>query len=108
MLNYWNTSIILFSFIAIVVAPIRGSYIQRVTLWSPLQKDWTIFCYYFVFTNLDIWTFSEIYPSITIFAFGIFIIGIILAWLYDGSGSLLTPIIVHMFQNSWLIVYLLK
>lgn len=102
-------SIILFSFIAIVVAPIVEEVIFRGLLYGPLYRKTGR--YSAIILSSLIWTYGhslEIYPSITIFAFGIFIIGIILAWLYDRSGSLLTPIIVHMFQNSWLIVYLLK
>ncbi len=33
----------------------------------------------------------------------IFLIGLILAWLYDRTGSLAAPIVVHMFINSWII-----
>lgn len=102
-------SIILFSFIAIVVAPIVEEVIFRGLLYSPLYRKTGR--YPAIILSSLIWTYGhslEIYPSITIFGFGIFIFGIILAWLYDRSGSLLTPIIVHMFQNSWILLYLLK
>lgn len=102
-------SIILFSFIAIIVAPIVEEVIFRGLLYSPLYRKTGR--YPAIILSSLIWTYGhslEIYPNITIFGFGIFIIGIILAWLYDRSGSLLTPIIVHMFQNSWFLLYFLK
>ena len=102
-------SITLFFFSAIVVAPIVEEVIFRGLLYGPLYRKTGR--YPAIILSSLIWTYGhslEIYPNITIFGFGIFIIGIMLAWLYDRTGSLLTPIIVHMFQNSWLLLYLLK
>jgi CAAX protease family protein len=101
--------IILLLFVAIVVAPIVEEVIFRGLLYNPLYRKTGR--YPAIILSSLIWTYGhylETYPSITIFAFGIFIGGIILAWLYDKSGSLLPPIIVHMFQNSWLLIYLIK
>lgn len=100
-------SLILFLFVAIFVAPIAEEIIFRGLLYSPLYRKTGR--YPAIMLSALIWTYGhslEIYPHITIFAFGIFVIGILLAWLYDRSGSLFPSIIVHMFQNSWIIVYL--
>lgn len=100
-------SLILFLFVAIFVAPIAEEIIFRGLLYSPLYRK--MGRYPAIILSALIWTYGhslEMYPRITIFAFGIFVIGILLAWLYDRSGSLFPSIIVHMFQNSWIIVYL--
>ena len=102
-------SIILFSFVAIVVAPIVEEIIFRGLLYSPLYRKTGRYPAIILSSLIFAYGHSvEIYPSITIAAFGIFIMGILQAWLYDRSGSLFPPIIVHMFQNSWILIYLFK
>jgi len=102
-------NIILYLFRVIVVAPILEEFIFRGLLYGPLYRK--IGRYSAIIMSSLIWAYGhslEIFPSVSIFAFGIFIIGILLAWLYDRSGSLFPPILVHMFQNSWIILYLFK
>lgn len=50
-----------------------------------------------------LWTHIHLYtlqPSV-----GVFIQGMILVWLYDRRGSLMSPILLHMFKNSWILSY---
>ncbi len=102
-------SLILFLFVAIFVAPIAEEIIFRGLLYSPLYRKTGR--YPAIILSSLIWSYGhslEIYPRITVFAFGIFVMGMVLAWLYDRSGSLFPPIIVHIFQNTWILLYLLK
>ena len=97
---------ILFSFVTIVLGPIVEESVFRGLIYPPLyRKVGRRFA--IVLTSL-IWTyghFEALYPSIQLSIVGIFIKGVFLAWLYDRSGSLIHPLVLHMFINSWVVVY---
>lgn len=108
IINSMDTKhIILFSFMAIVFGPIVEESIFRGLIYGPLfRKVGRRFA--IILTSL-IWTyvhFEALYPSIEPFIIGLFISGIVLTWLYDRSGSLIHPIIFHMFKNSWILLYI--
>ncbi len=89
-------------FFAVTIAPILEETLFRAVLYVPLLRK-TGRPVALILTSI-IWTEQHFrLPGI-----GIFIIGIILAWLYDRRGSLIDPIIFHIFINSWLIIYYLR
>lgn len=99
--------IILFSFVTIVVAPIVEESIFRGLLYAPLYRK--VGRRLAIILSSLIWAyihFDVLYPSIQIGIVGIFVIGVFLAWLYDRSGSLIHPIVFHMFKNSWILLYI--
>lgn len=93
---------ILFSFVTIIVSPIEEEVIFRGLLYTPLYRKLgrylAIILSSLIFAHAHF--FEALLPS-----FGIFIKGLILGWLYDRSGSLIHPIILHIFINSWVLVY---
>ena len=93
---------LLFSFVTIIVTPIFEESIFRGLLYAPLYRKTGRF--FAITLSSLIWTHGHFYywPNV----FGIFLVGIVLAWLYDRSGSLLHPIIFHMFKNSWMLLYM--
>jgi membrane protease YdiL (CAAX protease family) len=94
----------LFSVVSIVVAPVVEEIVFRGLLYVPLYRK-VGRGLAIIMTSL-IWTqihFEDLPTSV-----GIFIMGLILGWLYDRTGSLLTTIVLHSFKNSWILFYLLK
>lgn len=94
-------NIILYFFNSIIVVPITEESIFRGVIYAPLYRK--LGRNVAIVLTSVIWTqqhFQGFLPS-----FGIFINGLILAWLYDRRGSLIHPIIFHMFRNSWIIIY---
>jgi membrane protease YdiL (CAAX protease family) len=93
----------LYYFFGVTIAPILEETLFRGVLYVPLLRK-TGRPIALILTSI-IWTEQHFYllPGI-----GIFIEGIILAWLYDRRGSLIDPVIFHIFINSWLIIYYLS
>ncbi len=93
----------LYYFVAVTIAPILEETLFRGVLYVPLLRK-TGRPVAFILTSI-IWTEQHFHllPGIRIF-----IGGIILAWLYDRRGSLIDPVIFHIFINSWLIIYYLR
>lgn len=50
-----------------------------------------------------LWAFAHFYPLRL--SIGLFILGMIFVWLYDRRGSLVHPLVLHMFKNSWILAY---
>lgn len=92
---------ILYSLVTIVVAPIVEETIFRGLIYAPLYRK-VGRCLAIILSSL-IWTHVHFQPLLQ--SIGIFVIGVILAWLYDRRGSLLHPIVFHMFRNSWGLIY---
>ncbi len=91
----------LFFLVTIVLAPILEESLFRGLLYSPLYRK--VGRYLAIILSSLIWAvghFQPLLPSV-----GIFMTGILLAWLYDRSGSLIHPIIFHIFINSWIVFY---
>ncbi len=92
---------VLFAFVTIVLAPVAEEFMFRGLLYGPLyRKVGRILA---IILSSLIWTqghFYSLLPSV-----GVFITGLILGWLYDRKGSLIHPIVLHMFKNSWLLYY---
>lgn len=97
--------IILYCFVTIVFAPVVEESIYRGLLYVPLYRKLgrTIA----IILSSLVWTHAH-FESLLHLNIGIFIIGIILAWLYDRKGSLITPVIFHMFKNIWIILIILE
>jgi hypothetical protein len=92
---------VLYCFNTIILAPLLEECLCRGLIYSPLYRK--VGRGLAMILSSLIWAighFESLLPSI-----GIFMVGIIMAWLYDRRGSLLHPIIFHMFKNSWLILY---
>lgn len=94
---------ILYSFVTVIIAPIAEESLFRGLIYSPLYRK-VGRCLAIILSSL-IWTHSHFYPLLP--SIGVFITGLILGWLYDRSGSLVHPIVFHMFRNSWILVYYL-
>jgi len=88
---------------ATIIAPLLEETLFRGVLYIPLLRKVGRFTA-IMLTSL-IWAEQHFQLSGGI---GIFILGVILAWLYDRRGSLIDPIVLHIFINSWLIIYYLK
>lgn len=90
-------------FIAVTIGPILEETLFRGLLYMPLLRK-TGRPVALILTSI---IFAEqhfhLLPGIRIF-----IVGIILAWLYDRRGSLIDSIMFHIFINSWLIIYYLS
>lgn len=93
---------ILFGFVTIILAPMVEEIIYRGLLYVPLHRK--IGKYGAIILSALVWSYGHHFPSL-LTIIGTFIIGLILGWLYDRSGSLVPPIIFHMFKNSWILVY---
>ncbi len=93
----------LYYFFAVTVAPLLEETLFRGVLYVPLLRK-TGRPVALILTSI-IWTEQHFR---LLFNIRIFIIGIILAWLYDRRGSLIDPIIFHIFINVWLIIYYLR
>jgi membrane protease YdiL (CAAX protease family) len=93
---------ILFSLVTIIVSPIGEEIVSRGLIYVPLYRKLgrylAIILSSLIFAHAHF--FEALLPS-----FGIFIKGLIFGWLYDRSGSLIHPIILHIFINSWVLVY---
>lgn len=99
-----NKLILLYFLNTIILGPIIEEGIFRGLLYSPLYRK--VGRTTAIILTSIIWShghFETLLPSV-----GIFINGLILGWLYNRSGSLIHPIIFHMFRNSWTIIYYAK
>lgn len=94
---------VIYYFGVVIIAPIVEESIFRGLIFSPLYRK----CGRYIALVLSslFWTYGH--PNPLLSSIGIFIFGLILGWLYDRSGSLIHPIVLHMFQNSWIVVYYL-
>jgi membrane protease YdiL (CAAX protease family) len=99
--------IALFLISVILIGPIAEEAFRGL-LYSPLYRK-VGRRFSIILTSL-IWSylhFEYLYPSIEVVSiFWISIVGVFLTWLYDRSGSLLHPIIFHIFINSWIVFYI--
>lgn len=96
-------NLIVYSLDMLIVGPILEETIYRGILYVPLYRK--VGRYLAMIITSFVWTFGHFYDLST--SIYVFILGLIFAWLYDRSGSLLHPIIFHMFKNNWLIYYIL-
>ena len=99
-----NKVILLYFLNTIILGPIVEESIFRGIMYSPLYRK--VGQTAAIILTSIIWThahFESLLPSV-----GIFINGLILGWLYNRSGSLIHPVIFHMFRNSWTIIYYVK
>lgn len=96
-------SIMLYFAASLILAPIVEEIIYRGLLYSALYRK--IGRWGAIALSSLLWTHGH-YASIRE-SFMLFILGVVLAWLYDRRGSLLHPIVFHMFRNSWIILYLM-
>jgi membrane protease YdiL (CAAX protease family) len=88
----------------VIITPISEEILFRGLMYTPLYRKFgrhaAIVLTSLVFAHVH---FYGLIPSV-----GVFIFGLVLVWLYDKTGSLVPPIILHMFRNSWLIIYYIK
>lgn len=96
-------NLIVYSLVGLIVGPILEETIYRGILYVPLYRK--VGRYLAMIITSFVWTFGHFYDLST--SITVFTLGLIFAWLYDRSGSLLHPIIFHMFRNNWLIYYTL-
>jgi|APFre7841882630_1041343.scaffolds.fasta_scaffold48078_1 membrane protease YdiL (CAAX protease family) len=95
---------IFFLIVSTIFSPVIEEMTFRGLLYGPTQrKVGRIFA--IVLTSL-IWTCGHL-QNLS-FSIGMFITGIILGWLYDRRGSILDPIIFHVFKNSWVLFTIYK
>jgi membrane protease YdiL (CAAX protease family) len=103
-IKYMNTEVFgLYYLHAIIISPILEETLFRGILYVPLVRKVGRFTA-IILTSL-IWTEQHFQLGAGI---RIFILGVILAWLYDRRGSLIDPIIFHIFTNCWLIIYYVR
>lgn len=93
--------LILFSFVTIILSPVVEESIFRGLIYSPLYRK--VGRGFAIILSSLLWTQSH-FESLPV-SIGIFIVGIFLAWLYDRSGSLVHPLVFHIFRNSWILAY---
>jgi hypothetical protein len=93
---------ILFGFVCLILAPAVEEIVYRGLLYVPLHRK--LGKYGAILLSSLLWSYGHhsSSPSATI---GTFIIGLILGWLYERSGSLIPPMVFHAFKNSWILVY---
>jgi membrane protease YdiL (CAAX protease family) len=91
-------------FSTVIMAPIVEESVFRGLIYSPLYKK-VGRSLALILTSL-FWTTGHFLPLLP--SIGVFITGLILGWLYDRSGSLIHPIVFHMFKNSWILIYYFK
>ena len=97
-----NYKVFMFYFLnTVILAPIVEETVFRGLIYSPLYRKLGGFSTA-ILSSL-IWAYSHFYPLLP--SIGIFINGLILMWLYKRRGSLIHPIVFHMFKNSWIILY---
>jgi uncharacterized protein len=90
---------LVYSLNTVIVHPILEESVFRGLLYTPLYKKVgkliaVVLCSMtWAFVHFH---FQSIFPFI-----GTFLQGVLLGWLYIKSGSLLQPILLHMFLNSW-------
>lgn len=99
-----NKNFLLFCLNTIIFLPIVEEGMFRGLIYTPLYRKLGR-CTAIVLSSL-IWAHGHFYPLLA--SIGIFINGLILVWLYDRSGSLVHPLIFHMFTNSWIVVHWLR
>ncbi len=96
--------IVLYTFVTILLVPVVEETVFRGLMYGPLyRKVGRIFA---IMLSSLIWTHAHFEPSMP--SIGIFAVGIWLAWLYDRNGSLIQPIVFHIFKNSWIMFYFFK
>jgi len=98
-----NSIVILF-FVNVIVGPILEESIFRGLLYVPLYRK--VGRRFALIISSMIWTHSH-FSSMT-HSIGIFLFGIILGILYEKSGSLVPSIVLHMYRNSWVMIYLVN
>jgi membrane protease YdiL (CAAX protease family) len=93
---------ILFGFVSLILAPAAEEIVYRGLLYVPLHRK--LGKYGAILFSSLLWSYGHHFssPSATI---GTFIVGLILGWLYERSGSLIPPMVFHAFKNSWILVY---
>jgi membrane protease YdiL (CAAX protease family) len=84
-----------------VIGPISEECLYRGLIYTPLYRKVGRFLALVISSIL--WTHGHYYSLLL--SVGVFINGLILGWLYDRRGSLIQPIVFHMFKNSWIFVY---
>ena len=96
-------NVVLDFLVGIILGPSIEEFIYRGLIYPPLYRK--VGRFMAVVLSSLIWT-SGHFESLVSWV-GIFLIGIMLAWLYDRNGSLIHPIVFHMFRNSWIFIYYL-
>ncbi len=99
----WKVFIFYF-FNTVILAPVVEETVFRGLLYSPLYRKLGGFAAAILSSLL--WTHSHFYPLLP--SIGVFITGLFFVWLYKRRGSLIHPIVFHMFKNSWMFYYYLK
>ncbi len=90
---------VVYSLNTVIVDPLLEESVFRGLLYTPLYKK--VGKLIAVVLCSMIWAFVHFHFQ-SIFPFiGTFLQGLLLGWLYIKSGSLLQPILLHMFLNSW-------
>jgi len=92
------------AFLAIVLAPIVEELLFRGALYGGLRKKSKVLAYLvstLLFAFLHILSFLSLIPTTTLFLMMLLYIpsGIALAWAYEKSGSIWTPILLHALMN---------
>jgi membrane protease YdiL (CAAX protease family) len=94
-------AIVLFSWNTIIIMPVIEEIIYRWLTYIPLYRK--VGRYPAMLISAMIWSYVHFQP--TLGSIGIFIIGIVLVWAYDKSGSLVYPVLLHIYKNSWILVH---
>lgn len=91
----------LFFLVTVIIAPLVEEIIFRGLVYSPLYRK--VGRHIAIVISSLLWTHVHFFPLLP--SLSLFIVGIFLGWLYDRSGSLIHPIVFHMFKNCWILIY---
>ena len=94
---------LLFFIISALFSPVVEELVFRGLLYIPIYRKLGPF--FAVMISSFLWTYAHFEPILP--SIGIFIIGVILAWLYERGESIILPTLFHIFKNSWIISYYL-
>ncbi len=89
--------ILTLAFLVCVAAPLTEEIYFRGFLYPALKRRFPLWLAAAV--QAALWSLLHEYPAPIIF--GLFLIGLFLAWLYEQRKTLLTPIAVHMMMNTF-------
>ncbi len=91
-------SILIVTVSAVIVAPIAEEFFFRVFTYSALRRRFGVFPSVIVTSAY----FALIHPGFFSFL-PIFILGAALAFLYERRQSIVAPVAMHFFHNSWVV-----
>lgn len=95
--------LVIYSFNTVILDPVVEESVFRGLLYGPLYRktgNWLAIILCSLIGTIVHFHYQGVLPYA-----GAFLKGLIMGWLYSRSGSLLHPIIFHMFLNVWTIPF---